>query len=72
MSKTTELTVNGLWAALEDNGIDFNELRLMTRPEGIDDWGEAKRQQWLRPPVRTHRPNRVSGEGIAGLNSPED
>ena len=47
MSNATELTVNGLWAAPEDNGIDLDGRCLMTRPEGIDEWNEDKRLQWL-------------------------
>ena len=47
MSEVTELTVNGLWAASTDNGIDLDGRCLMTRPEGIDDWTEEKRLQWL-------------------------
>jgi hypothetical protein len=47
VSKVTELIVNGLWAAPKDNGVDLDGLCLMTRPDGIDDWTEEKRRQWL-------------------------
>lgn len=47
MSEVTELTVNGCWAAPTDNGVDLDGMCLMTRPDGIDDWSEDKRQQWL-------------------------
>jgi len=45
--QTTELTVNGIWSAPENNGVDLDGLRLMTRPDGIDDWSPEDRQQWL-------------------------
>ena len=47
MSEVTELTVNGIWASSENNGVDLDGLCLMTRPDGIDDWTEEKRRQWL-------------------------
>ena len=42
-----ELTVNGIWSAPEDNGVDLDGMRLLTRPEGIDKWSEEKRRKWL-------------------------
>jgi hypothetical protein len=47
MSKMTELIVNGLWAASKDNGVDLDGRRLMTRPDGIDQWTEERRRRWL-------------------------
>ncbi len=47
MNDMTELTVNGLWAAPKDNGVDLDGRRLMTRAEGIDQWTEEKRRRWL-------------------------
>ena len=47
MSGMTELTVNGLWATPKDNGVDLDGRRLITRPDGIDQWTEDKRRQWL-------------------------
>ena len=38
MRKATELTVNGIWSAPENNGVDLDGLCLLTRPERIDDW----------------------------------
>lgn len=48
MSKATELTVNGIWSAPRNNGVDLDGLCLLTRPEGIDDWSEDRRRQWLK------------------------
>lgn len=48
MSKAIELTVNGIWSAPENNGVDLDGQRLLTRPEGIDAWSEDKRRQWLK------------------------
>lgn len=47
MQKSVELNVNGLWAAKENNGVDLDGCRLITRPEGIDQWDEEKRRHWL-------------------------
>ena len=48
MRKATELTVNGIWSAPENNGVDLDGLRLLTRPDGIDNWLDDKRRQWLK------------------------
>ncbi len=48
VSKPTELTVNGIWSAPENNGVDLDGRCLLTRPEGIDNWSEGKRLQWLK------------------------
>lgn len=48
MLKITELTVAGIGSAPENNGIDLDGRRLLTRPAGIDDWTETIRRQWLR------------------------
>lgn len=47
MTEMTELTVNGVWASPKDNGVDLDGHRLMTRPDGIDQWTEEKRRLWL-------------------------
>lgn len=46
--KTVELTVNGIWSAPENNGVDLDGLQLLTRPDGIDKWDADKQRQWLR------------------------
>jgi len=48
MRMTTELTVNGIWSAPKNNGVDLDGLRLLTRPAGIDKWSDDKRRQWLK------------------------
>ena len=47
MNDTTQLTVNSLGAAQNDNGIDLDGRCLLTRPDGIDEWDETKRLSWL-------------------------
>jgi hypothetical protein len=47
MSTVIELIVNGVWSAAENNGVDLDGCRLMTRPNGIDQWTEEKRREWL-------------------------
>ncbi|MDD2238160.1 MAG: hypothetical protein PHG65_13220 [Kiritimatiellae bacterium] len=47
MSDTTRITVNGIGAAAENNGIDLDGQCLMTRPTEIDEWAEGKRLLWL-------------------------
>ena len=42
MSDTTRITVNGIGAAAENNGIDLDGQYLMTRPAEIDEWTEGK------------------------------
>jgi len=41
------LVVNGIWSAPDNNGVDLDGLRLLTRPDGIDSWAEEKRRKWL-------------------------
>ncbi|MDT8391984.1 MAG: hypothetical protein RRC34_15900 [Lentisphaeria bacterium] len=47
MNDITQLTVNSLGAAADDNGIDLDGRCLLTRPDGIDEWVETKRLSWL-------------------------
>ena len=43
----TQFVVNGIWSADENDGVDLDVPRLLTRPAGIDKWTEDKRRKCL-------------------------